>query len=316
MKPLDNILIGTSLSDESDKIVQIAMELARATGAVAHVVHAYTAPAAYSGFPADSRVGESDWIDTEKEVLRERLEQQIQRVAPEGFDRALGYLEEGLPHRVLARLAHKIEPGLIVVGAIETHSRLLRALGSTADRVVRQAHCPVLVVRPGSAFPPARILAPVDLSETAGGTLRWALELLSQAGLHAAALEALFVLGPAEASIHFSPEQISYLAREELKHFADREIAGVHIERQVRSGMPWEQILQEAREIKADLLVLGTHGRSGLERLLLGSVTADVLREAACSVLVVPPDAAAQEGSPALRAREGADWSYVPDSVN
>ena len=312
MKSLENILIGTSLSGESDRILEIALELARATGAVAHVVHAYTAPAAYSGFPAEYRIGESEWIDAEKEVLRERIEQQIRRAAPEGFDRIQAYLEEGPPHRVLARLARNLKPGLIVVGAIEERNRLLRALGSTADRVARQASCPVLIVRPGSAFPPGRILAPVDLSDTSAGALRAALGLLEQAGLRAAAVEALFVLSPAEASIHFSPDQISYLAREELKRFAEREVPGVRIERKVRAGMPWEQILREAGEIKADLMVLGTHGRGGLERLLLGSVTSDVLREAQCSVLVVPPVPEEED----LRIAGSADWHYVQDTVN
>ena len=315
MKPLENILIGTSLTEESDRIVKIALEMARASGATVHLVHAFTPPSAFGGFPAEYRLGESEWMDAEKEILRERIEQQIRRTAPEGFDRVQGYLEEGPPHRVLARLAQELKPGLIVVGAIEGHNRLLRALGSTADRVVRQASCPVLIVRPDSAFPPARILGPVDLSDTSAGTLRCALELLEQAGIHAAALEALFVLSPAEASIHFSPDQISYLAREELKRFAEKEIPNVRVERQVRAGMPWEQILLEAKEIKADLLVLGTHGRSGLERLLLGSVTSDVLREASCSVLVVPPDAAV-EASPEPRVAGSADWHYVQDTVN
>ena len=315
MKPLENILIGTSLTEESDRIVKIALEMARTSGATAHLVHAFPPPPAFGGFPAEYRLGESEWMDAEKEVLRERIEQQIRRVAPEGFDRVQGYLEEGPPHRVLARMAQELKPGLVVVGAIESHNRLLRALGSTADRVVRQAFCPVLIVRPDSPFPPARILGPVDLSDTSAGTLRCALELLEQAGIHAAALEALFVLSPAEASIHFSPDQISYLAREELKRFAEKEIPNVRVERQVRAGMPWEQILLEAKEIKADLLVLGTHGRSGLERLLLGSVTSDVLREARCSVLVVPPDAAV-EASPELRVAGSADWHYVQDTVN
>lgn len=320
MKPLENILIGTSLTEESDHIVKTALELARASGARAHVVHAFTPPSAFGGFPAEYRVGESEWMDAEKEVLRERIDQQIRRLAPEGFDRSdrvQGYLAEGPPHRVLARLAQELKPGLIVVGAVEERNRLLRPLGSTADRVVRQAACPVLMIRPESSFPPARILAPVDLSETSAGTLRCALELLEQTGIHAPALEALFVLSPAEASIHFSPEQISYLAREELKRFADKEVPGVHLERQVRSGLPWEQILKEAREIRADLLVLGTHGRSGLERLLLGSVTSDVLREARCTLLVVPPEAAAAtEPVRELRAAGSADWSYVQDTVN
>lgn len=315
MKPLDDILIGTSLSEESDQILKIAIDLARDSGAWVHLVHAYTPPAAFSGFPAEYRLGESEWMDTEKEVLRGRIDQQIVRVAPDGFDRIRSYLQEGAPHRVLARMAQELKPGLIVVGAIEPHNRLLRPLGSTADRVVRQAACPVLVVRPGSAFPPARILAPVDLSETSAGTLRCALELLGKAGVRAAAIETLFVLSPAEASIHFSPDQISYLAREELKRFAEREIPGLHVQRQVRAGMPWEQILLEARETRADLLVMGTHGRSGLERLLLGSVTTDVLREAGGSVLVVPPDAAL-EATAELRTAGDADWSYVADTVN
>lgn len=315
MKPLDDILIGTSLAEESDKILKIAIDLAGAGGAWVHLVHAWTPPPAFSGFPAEYRLGESEWMDTEKEVLRERIDQQIHRVVPEGFDRIRGYLQEGAPHRVLARMAQELKPGLIVVGAVEPHNRLPRPLGSTADRVVRQATCPVLVVRPGSAFPPARILAPVDLSEISAGTLRCALELLGQAGIQAAAIETLFVLSPAEASIHFSPDQISYLAREELKRFAEREIPGVHAQRQVRAGMPWEQILLEAKETQADLMILGTHGRSGLERLLLGSVTSDVLREARGSVLVVPPDAALEAGAE-LRVAGSADWSYVPDTVN
>jgi universal stress protein E len=317
MKAFRNILVGTSLSEESDKIVRTAFELARSSGATAHLVHAYVPPSAFGGFPAEYRLDDSEWMDAEKEVLRDKLEAQIRRVSPSGFDRVQGYLEEGAPHRVLARMAGEIKPELIVVGAVEEHIRLLRPLGSTTDRVVRQAACPVLVVRRDSAFPPARVLAPVDLSQASAGALRCGLELLAQARV-APVVETLFVLSPAEASIHFSPDQIAYLAREELKRFAERNLPGVRLERQVRSGMPWEQILFEANEKKADLLVLGTHGHSGLERLLLGSVATDVLREARCSVLIVPPEVSDRAEAEALGARapESADWSYVSDSVN
>jgi universal stress protein E len=317
MNGLRNVLIGTSLSEESDKIVRTALELARSGGATAHLVHAYNPPSALGGFPAEYRLDDSEWMEAGKEVLRDRIEEQIRRVSPPGFDRVQGYLEEGAPHRVLARMAGEIKPELIVMGAVEECIRLLRPLGSTTDRVVRQAACPVLVVRPDSAFPPARVLAPVDLSEASAGALRCGLELLAQARV-APVVETLFVLSPAEASIHFSPDQIAYLAREELNRFAERNLPGARLERQVRSGMPWEQILFEANEKKADLLVLGTHGHSGLERLLLGSVAADVLREARCSVLIVPPEVAEREEAELLGARapESADWTYVSDSVN
>jgi hypothetical protein len=100
MKPLRNILIGTSLSEESDQIVRIALELTHAAGASAHLVHAFTPPSSFGGFPAEYRIDDSEWIDAEKTVLRERIEAQIQRTAPAGLGRVQGYLEEGAPHRV------------------------------------------------------------------------------------------------------------------------------------------------------------------------------------------------------------------------
>jgi nucleotide-binding universal stress UspA family protein len=61
----------------------------------------------------------------------------------------------------------------------------------------------------------------------------------------------------------------------------------VHIERRVRAGNPVTQIVQQAQEVGADLIVMGTHGRSGLTRILLGSVTEKVMRRAPCPVLAV-----------------------------
>jgi nucleotide-binding universal stress UspA family protein len=317
MKPLRNILIGTSLSQESDQIVRIALELTHAAGASAHLVHAFTPPSSFGGFPAEYRIDDGEWIDAEKTVLWEGIETQIRRAAPAGLGRVHGYLEEGAPHRVLARMAEELRPELIVVGAVEQRDRLLRPLGSTADRVVRQARCPVLVVRPGSPFPPSRVLAPVDLSDQSGAVLRCGLDLLEQAGALDATTEALFVLSPAEASIHFSPDQIAYLARQELKRFGEAQAPGVALERKVRTGLPWEQILSEAKETKADLLLVGTQGRTAVERLLLGSVTADVLREARCSLLVVPPGVAQGDAAEMdTRRPANADWTWVSDSIH
>ncbi len=317
MKPLRNILIGTSLSPESDQIVRMALELTHAAGASAHVVHAFTPPSSFGGFPAEYRVDDSEWIDAERSVLRDRIESQIRRTAPAGLTRVNGYLEEGAPHRVLSRMAEELKPELIVVGAVEVRDRLLRPLGSTADRVVRQAQCPVLVVRPGSAFPPSRVLVPVDLSDLSGAVLRCGHDLLQQAGVMDETMEALFVLSPAEASVHFSPDQITYLARQELKRFGEAQAPGVALERKVRSGMPWEQILFEANETRADLILISTHGRTALERLLLGSVTSDVLREARCSLLVVPPEAARSEMADLdIQRPANADWTWVSDAVH
>ena len=77
--------------------------------------------------------------------------------------------------------------------------------------------------------------------------------------------------------------------------FAETEGApGITIEAVVREGNTAGEILEQADSMKADLLVIGTHGRSGFERLVLGSVAEKVLRKASCPVLIVPkrlPDA-------------------------
>jgi len=81
----------------------------------------------------------------------------------------------------------------------------------------------------------------------------------------------------------------------DTRAFAERESApGITIEAVVREGNTAGEILEQATSMKADLLVIGTHGRSGFERLLLGSVAEKVLRKASCPVLTVPaqsPDA-------------------------
>jgi nucleotide-binding universal stress UspA family protein len=73
----------------------------------------------------------------------------------------------------------------------------------------------------------------------------------------------------------------------------------------LREGRPWEAILEAAREVRADLIVMGTHGRHGLVRTLLGSVTEKVVRTSPVPVLVVHYSAATPER--ALRSRGGLD---------
>jgi nucleotide-binding universal stress UspA family protein len=91
----------------------------------------------------------------------------------------------------------------------------------------------------------------------------------------------------------FTPEQVDRFASEELDRFIEMtagEAAG-RVRRKVRTGNTREEIEAELAESGADLVVLGTHGLGGFDRLVIGSVASDVVRHAPCSVLVVPPAA-------------------------
>lgn len=147
-----------------------------------------------------------------------------------------------------------------------------------------------------------RILCPVDLSDHSRRALDHAIAI---ARWYRSTVTVVRVFSPAPvaaggpAPVVFEPIVLTPGDRDQLlaetKAFAETESApGVTIEVVVREGNTAGEILDQAATMKADLLVIGTHGRSGFERLLLGSVAEKVLRKAACPVMTVPkalPDA-------------------------
>jgi len=325
-RPLKTIVIGTSLTEASDGVVRTGAALARATGALPWLIHVYP-PVAMD--PMGPTGMDAQWMVEQVGCLRELITEQARRTglaALPGFSPDHVELVLGSPHRQIIDLARRVHAGLVVLGAAESHG----VLGSTADRVIRKAPCPVLAVRSAEAFPPRRVEIPVDLSPLAAHALRQGLGFLAEIGVPAAQTEVLFVLNPFEVggSLHFSPEQIQRFAGEELELFlAANSPAAGRPKVQIRTGYPREEILTALEETGADLAVLGTHGRSGFERLMIGSVASGVLRGAGCNLLVVPPPAsypidhpvahpAAEDSAAESReALTGADWSYVSDET-
>lgn len=291
------VLIGSSLDEGSEDLLRTGIAWARAAGAKAHVAHAFSPPFIYAAemgpFPeADAHlIGEED-------RLRDALAAQVERtgIGPDELSGVI--LRRGAPHRVLCELAEELGADLLVISAT-AGGRLQRMLGSAADRIVRRACCPVLVVRGELPVPPRRVLAPVDLSPLSADAFRTGLGRLGELrGGEGGEIEALFVLSVLQRQVapQFTPEQVDRFAREELERFVERHAGGaaLRVGRKVRAGNTREQILEEIRESGPDLVLLGTHGLGGFDRVVIGSVAADVIRESPCSVLVVP--AAAMQG--------------------
>jgi nucleotide-binding universal stress UspA family protein len=141
-----------------------------------------------------------------------------------------------------------------------------------------------------------RILCPVDFSDHSRRALTHAIAIARRykstvTVLHVFPSAPAAVVGPGPAA--FAPIVLTLVDRERLladvKAFAEiQPAAAVTVEPTVREGNAADQILEHAIHMKADLLVVGTHGRSGFERLLLGSVAEKVLRKANCPVMTVP----------------------------
>jgi nucleotide-binding universal stress UspA family protein len=166
----------------------------------------------------------------------------------------------------------------------------------------------------------ARILCPVDFSDASRHAIEHAIVV---ARWYGAALVGLHVHTPMYVPIggldlpddggtaFASPASSPRLRSQMEEAFAPAAAAGVPVEIMVTEGAPAAQILHDIRACRADLLVMGTHGASGFERLLLGSVTEKVVRKAGCPVLTVPPKAHARSSLPFKRILCPVDFSQA-----
>ncbi len=306
---LVTVLIGTSFTEASDPVVRSGVLLARRTGAKVHLAHACAPPMPYGGppfFPDDS-VGEV--LKAERAALQRRLDHQMARLGVDRSELAGIHLEIGPAHRFLVETAGKIGADLMVVGPSES-PWLAKVFGSTADRVLRKATCPVLVVRDDLRLPLRRVLLPVDLSPLSAEAFEAGLRFLVSIGGGAPpVVEALFVMTELDR-LALSPRAtetvVEQLAGQELQRFVTLHGAGVpwKIETLVESGFADDGILDRITTWEPDLVLLGTHGRSGFERFLLGSIASTVARQGASSVLVIPPQAARQQSAERKKAGE------------
>lgn len=220
---------------------------------------------------------------------------------------------EGSPAARIVDVAAEEAVDLVVVG---THGRsgLDRVfLGSVADRVVRTAKCPVLTVRAQSAGTSpttglGRILYATDFSPAARAAWPWVLALASASG---AAVDLLNVAAQPIPDHHLSPEMLAQMARllkeqaqteaERFLQDAERTWPGSLPRERVTvligHGVVGEQVARWAQQRHAELIVMGTHGWSGLLRWMLGSVAQHVIQSAPCPVLTVSPHAGGKEPS-------------------
>lgn len=208
----------------------------------------------------------------------------------------------GIPSEEVIASAQVEDPDLIVVGTRGKTGLAHVLLGSTAERVIRGAPCPVMVVRmePNDSEEASilskpitleRILVPVDFSDCSLDAVGYAAVVAQQAK---ASLILLHVLEPMSYSLDFTLDQ-SQTRRVEAETWTKRleELVSsiqhptMQVTSQLRGGVPADSILDSAQTLLCDLIVMGTHGRRGISHTLSGSVAEAVLRKARCPVITV-----------------------------
>lgn len=225
-----------------------------------------------------------------KEAIRgaaEKLLGEAEAIArEEGVSITTG-AEDGEPYERIVDAARAEGCELVVMGRRGLR-RLERALmGSVTARVIGHSACDVLVVPRDAALGWKRILVAVDGSEYGEAALERAVDL---AEAHGGDLSIAYVVNINEEFYAQAPEMVEKMVRDaralldEMKKRA--EARGVKAETYVREGEPHRWIIELAAERKVDLIVMGSHGRTGLKRLLMGSVAEKVIGLSSVPVLV------------------------------
>jgi len=282
------VVAATALDEIGDEVIRQAAGYANAAGVPLVVCHAV--PEIYGIHPLFPHLRESDraYADATRRQVMAAVEQQLRRVIEEPAPPLDLRVEAGSPHTVVLQVAENLQAGMIVVGAGSHHGGA--SLGGVAERIIRHAHCPVLTARPATG---TAVLAATDFSDPAVPAVEAGHHEARRRGRRLVVLHAVEVrVLPVETPEGTPALLLSHVLDAEVERAtaAVREIADRHAaeaEPMVRTGPPADTILEVAAQLPAELIVVGTHGRSGLRRLTLGSVAESVVRRATCSVLVV-----------------------------
>jgi nucleotide-binding universal stress UspA family protein len=302
MNRLDRILMPVDLGSNTESIVEAAVQLAaifessiRPLFVIEDTTH----------FPAGSEL--LTW------AARERMNKLHDGLVARGVRCEPPMLVTGKPFDAIVRSADGVNAHLIVLGSGGKSNE--PGLGTTTSRVIRRTAKPVLAVRPETPSPIRRILCPVDGSNASARGLRNAITLAGGLKARLTVMTAItdffrpLVPGTRSPSMAHVASEYEKMEREQFEHFIKGfDFHGVTWDKEVHYGHPADEIVRLAGDAKYDLIVMGSTGRSGLPRILLGSTAETVARRASCSILTVKRE-------DVLTARLGADVDELNELV-
>ena len=281
------ILLATDGSEEAELAARTAADLAAKTGSELHVVHVLVLPpeALRDPFGTEARK------EFEKRG-RERLDELVGRLEASGGAVGGAHLRVGSPAAEIVAQAEELGAGMVVLGSRGLGAMRRALMGSVSDSVVRHAPCPVLVVRSEPLAFPTKILLATDGSEEATLAASTAAELAKGTDselhvVHVGSFVPTFLAATEE-----EPGRAAREARKTLDNEVGRIQAadGTVVQAHLRVGGAPEEVVVLAEDMGAGLIVMGSRGRGGIRRALMGSVSETVMRHAHCPVFLVRGD--------------------------
>jgi universal stress protein E len=277
------IVAATDFSTRSNRALRQAGLLAQPAEAQLHVLHVVD----------DDRPGEL--VHMERREAERLLAEQLDSMPELRGVRSRPMVVTGDPFDGILHAAAEVSADLIVMGSHRKQFLLDIFVGTTIERVIRRGAFPVLMVNNEAQRKYENVVAPVDMSDTSANAMRVALSTGLMSAERATILHAFLPMTKGkmfmdQASIDSYVKSERQRALDELATFlVANDLTQGRWSLRVEEGAPMEIISRAVSEMRPDLLVMGTHGRSAVLKALIGSVTEEALRSLSVDILAVPP---------------------------
>ena len=264
------LMVCTDGSDEGQNAVAVALELARACDSQVIAVQAVHVVPEFQAVAPDLPATLGKAVRENMAVIKaaaDKLGVALQTVVPEGQT----------PHAAIVATAEKIRPDLIIMGRCGKTALARILMGNVTARVIGHSPINVLVVPRGGMVGFQRLLVALDGSAYSQAALELALAMAKQAKSR--------LIGVAVA-----PEEGDIIEAQAIirRMLSAASLAGVPMKGVNPQGVaPDTGIVQQAIKHEVDLIIVGSYGRTGLKKLLMGSVTERVIGGSPCPILVV-----------------------------
>ncbi len=280
------VVVGVDSSPEGAMAATVGWTVAQQAGVSCHLLHVMREPSHLGLGARAAAEGEritQQLLQAERKAIQETLTGQVPTEALERLEVRMGNAAW-----VLAQAVSEYAAGLLVLGG-KHHAAPVRWFGgSTVHHTVRTVDVPLLVTTPG-ATTFAKVLVAVDLSHATPATLAGAVAF---AAPFVTEMRVLHVVEPLpsipDVGIQLDEGEHLRLAEAGTADLVASLDLGAPLEHVVRCGAPARTVAEEAAQWAADLVIVGSHGKGWVDRVLLGSTTERLLNRLPCSVLVIP----------------------------
>ncbi|MEN8137092.1 MAG: universal stress protein [Bacteroidota bacterium] len=281
MKLLEKILLATDFSKSSENVLNNAISLAKIFKSKIILVHV---------MPEDIQ-NEKAQLLLDKAAMSE-LERINDRIKGEGIETFNPVLEYGSHCDKIVKTAEKYDVNGLIIGSGAKSDEDLYKLGTTADKVIRKCDKPVWVVKHDSPLNIKKLLCPVDFSAESERALNNAIIMAHRLDAELVVLSVSELEYTGSLSLSYDWKDLKdYLTAENNRLF-DKFLEKFNFtdlkwSKETKTGDPSKEILSAISRHKIDLLIIGTTGKTGLNRLVMGSVTAKVIRNVPCSFITL-----------------------------